>query len=89
MRKVFIDSYGVELDFAGFYYHSSKFIPSQKDLILTLSWHIVPEGKNKVVQTTMYDRTYQEKPYESLYEETGKDIILSIMKPMKTAVFQK
>jgi len=52
MRKVYIDAYGVELDFAGFYYHSSKFIPNQDPLILTLCWHITPEGKSKVVQTT-------------------------------------
>ena len=52
MRKVYIDAYGMELDFAGYYYHSSKFIPNQDDLILTLCWHITPEGKNKVVQTT-------------------------------------
>ena len=63
MRRVYIDAYGVELDFAGFYYHSSKFIPNQNDLILTLCWHITPEGKNKVVQTTKYDRTFYEKPY--------------------------
>jgi hypothetical protein len=87
MRKVYIDAYGMELDFAGYYYHSSKFIPNQNELILTLCWHITPEGKNKVVQTTKYDRTFYEKPYESLYEETGKDIIMTIMRPLKTNVF--
>ena len=89
MRKVYIDSYGVELDFAGFYYHCSKFVPNQGDLVLTLCWHITPEGNNKVVQTTKYDRTFFEKPYESLYEEAGKDIIFVIMRPLKTKVFQK
>jgi hypothetical protein len=49
MRQVYIDSYGVELDFAGCYYHFSKFIPNQKDLILTLCWHITPEGNQKRV----------------------------------------
>ena len=29
MRKVYLDAYGMELDFAGYYYHSSKFIPNQ------------------------------------------------------------
>jgi hypothetical protein len=89
MRKVYIDSYGVELDFAGFYYHSSKFIPNQNELILTLFWHITPEGKNKVVQTTMYDGSWNEAPYESIYENTGKDIIMTIMRPLKQNVFEK
>lgn len=91
MRKVYIDAYGVELDFAGYYYHSSKFVPNHDDLILTLSWHITPEGKNKRVQTTttQYERNYYEKPYESLYKETGKDIIMTIMRPLKTNVFKR
>jgi hypothetical protein len=49
MRKVFIDAYGVELDFAGFYYSTAKFIPTQKDMIINVCWHIVPEGQKKVV----------------------------------------
>jgi len=49
MREVFIDAYGVELDFAGFYYSTARFIPNNKDLIMNISWHIVPEGKMKVV----------------------------------------
>jgi|APSaa5957512535_1039671.scaffolds.fasta_scaffold91613_1 hypothetical protein len=89
MRQVFIDAYGVELDFAGFYYHCSKFVPNQEDLVLTLCWHITPEGNNKVVQTTKYDRTFFEKPYESLYSSAGSDIIFVIMRPLKTKVFQK
>jgi hypothetical protein len=89
MRKVYIDAYGVELDFAGFYYHSSKFIPNQNDLILNLCWHITPEGKNKVVQTTKYNRSVTEEQYDKVYEETGKDIIMRIMRPLKTNVFQK
>ena len=50
MRKVFIDAYGVELDFAGYYYSDARFIPNHKEhLIINICWHIVPEGRKKVV----------------------------------------
>ena len=58
-------------------------------MILTLSWHIAPVGKNKVVQTTNFDKSFYEKPYESLYEDAGKDIIMTVMRPLKSNVFHK
>ena len=77
MRKVFIDAYGVELDFAGFYYSTCKFIPKQKDLILNVCWHIVPEGRKKVVHTkTTSKNTFSEKPYEKIYDQSGKGVLI-------------
>ena len=49
MRSVFMESFGVEMDFPGYYYYDSKFVPHEdkKNYIIVLAWHIVPTGKNK------------------------------------------
>ena len=88
MRKVYLESYGVELDFPGYYYCDSKFVPNNTDYIVTLSWHIIPPGKNKQVQTTLVNKTYKDDPFEDLYKTKGKDMILKLIKPLKTRVFQ-
>ena len=87
MRKVYLDSYGVELDFPGLYYYDSKFVPNNTDYIVTTSWHIVPPGKKKVVQTTLLNKTYKDDPFEDLFSTKGKDMIISLLKPLKTRVF--
>ena len=88
MRKVYLESYGVELDFPGYYYSDSKFVPNNQDYIVSLSWHIIPPGKNKQVQTTLVNKTYKDDPFEDLYTTKGKDMILKLIKPLKTRVFQ-
>lgn len=87
MRKVFLESYGVELDFPGYYYYDSKFVPSNTDYVVSTSWHIIPPGKNKQVQTTLLNKTYQDDPFEDLYTTKGKDMILKLIKPLKSRVF--
>ena len=87
MRKVYLESYGVELDFPGYYYSDSKFVPNNPDYIVSLSWHIIPPGKNKQVQTTLIDKTYKDDPFEDLFTTKGKDLILKLIKPLKTRVF--
>ena len=87
MRKIFLESYGVEMDFPGYYYYDSKFVPAHSDYITVLAWHIVPQGKNKQVQTTLYNRTYKDDPFEDLYTTKGKDMILKLLNPLKTRVF--
>jgi len=47
MRKVFLESYGVEMDFPGYYYSDSKFVPNEDKYIIVTAWHIIPPGKNK------------------------------------------
>lgn len=76
MRKIFIESYGIELDFGGFYYSDSKFVPNHEEYIITACWHIVPNGESKIVQTTYNDNTFKEQKYEDLYTTRGSDIIL-------------
>ena len=51
MRQVFLESYGVEMEFPGFYYYDAKFVPKadSHNYIVVLAWHIVPQGKNKMV----------------------------------------
>ena len=49
MRKIFIESYGIQLDFGGFYYSDSKFVPNHEEYIITACWHIVPKGDDKIV----------------------------------------
>lgn len=44
MRKIFIESYGVEMSFPGYYYSDAKFVPTNSDYILSSSWHIIPEN---------------------------------------------
>ena len=94
MRKVFIDAYGFELDFAGFYYSTARFIPNhsgeKRDWILNVCWHIVPEGRKKVVQTTTYPKnTYSEKPYENIYDQSGRGVLFQILKTVKSGKFKK
>ena len=92
MRSVFQESYGLEMDFPGYYYYNSRFVPHthscSNKYIIVLAWHIVPTGKNKNVQTTKIDKTYNEVPFEDLYDNKGKDMILKLMKPLKTGVFE-
>ena len=47
MRKVFLESYGVEMDFPGYYYSDSKFVPNEDKYIIVTAWHIIPPGQNK------------------------------------------
>jgi hypothetical protein len=49
MRKIFIESYGVEMSFPGYYYSDAKFVPTNSDYILSTSWHIIPENANVIV----------------------------------------
>ena len=42
LRKVFLESYGVEMDFPGYYYSDSKFVPNEEKYIIVLAWHIIP-----------------------------------------------
>ena len=92
MRSVFLESYGVEMNFPGYYYYDSKFVPleGKTNYIIVLAWHIVPAGQSKRVQTTMFNKTFKTGPFEDLYKTKGKDMILKLMKPklpLKTGVF--
>ena len=90
MRQVFLESYGVEMEFPGFYYYDAKFVPKANvhKYIIVLAWHIVPQGKNKKVQTTKINKTYKTDPFEDLYKTKGKDMILKLMRPLQTGVFE-
>jgi hypothetical protein len=90
MREVFQESYGIEMDLPGYYYFNSKFVPREfkNQYIVVLAWHIVPTGKNKKVQTTRIDKTYNYVPFEDLYDMSGKDMILKLMKPLSSGVFE-
>ena len=90
MRQVFLESYGVEMDFPGYYYYDSRFVPKEDKVkyIIVLAWHIVPQGRNKRVQTTRFDKTFKDDPFEDLYTTKGKDMILKLMRPLKTGVFE-
>ena len=88
MRKIFIESYGIELDFGGFYYSDSKFVPNHEKYIITACWHIVPKGDSKIVQTTNYDKTVEHHKYEELYNTSQGDILLQLMKPLKNGKFE-
>lgn len=46
LRQIFLESYGVEMNFPGYYYQDAKFVPNHNEYIICASWHIVPDGRN-------------------------------------------
>lgn len=46
LRQIFLESYGIEMNFAGYYYQDAKFVPNQNNYLVCSSWHIVPENPN-------------------------------------------
>ena len=89
MKDIFVKQYGVEMDVPGYYFSDSKFVPnSTEGFVVSLQWHIIPDGQNKVVQTTYLDNTYDEQTYSQINPNTGKEIIISLLKPYKSGVFE-
>ena len=49
LRGVFIDNYGVTLEFPAYYYLDSKFVPSEENLVVTMGFHIIPTNSTAQV----------------------------------------
>ena len=67
LRQVFLESYGVEMSFPGYYYSDAKFVPNHNEYIVCTSWHIVPDGRNLEVQTTNINKEYEYTNFDTLY----------------------
>ena len=52
LRKVFIQNYGVQMEFPGYYIALAKFVPHYDDYVVQASFHIIPKGYSQTVQTT-------------------------------------
>ena len=89
MRKIFIESYGVEMSFPAYYYSDAKFVPTNSDYILSTSWHIIPENTNVQVQTTCINGKYECNKFQELWDTKGKNIILNLLKPLESNTFQQ
>ena len=78
------------MDFPGYYYFEARFVPREfkNQYCVVLAWHVVPTGKNKKVQTTKNDHSYNYIAFEDLYTLSGKDQILKLMRPMSSGVFE-
>ena len=46
MRKIFMETYGIEMKFPAYYYNEAKFVPKNPEFVLSTSWHIIPDMEN-------------------------------------------
>lgn len=62
MRKMFIEHYGVEMEYPGYYLMDARFVPYHDSYLVNLSWMINPEPQTlgTTTQTTFIDGTYKE-----------------------------
>ena len=62
MRKIFIENYGVEMEYPGYYLMDARFVPYDEKYLINLSWLInpVPQTLGTTTQTTFIDGTYKE-----------------------------
>ena len=49
LRKVFMDQYGVTIEFPAYYHKTAKFVPPKCQYIVTAAFHIVPTRSNQMV----------------------------------------
>lgn len=59
------------MDFPGYYYSDTKFVPHHESFIVGVSWHITPNSHNTDVQTTFYDKTFETTHFHDLYKFHG------------------
>lgn len=44
LRGIYIENYGVDLEFPAYYYQDAKFVPKNHDLVVTMGFHIIPKA---------------------------------------------
>ena len=69
LRAIFIEKYGVTIEFPVYYFHQSIFVPHVTDMIVTLGYHIIPKGPTTNIQTTYLDETVEDQTYDEVYGE--------------------
>ena len=71
LRKIFIENYGVEMEYPGYYLMDARFVPYDEKYLINLSWLINPSPSTlgTTTQTTFIDGTYKENAEE---DEEGK-----------------
>ena len=52
LRKIYIENYGVKMEFPAYYIQDAKFVPHKPDLIVQMAQHIIPKGYTHTIQTT-------------------------------------
>ena len=50
------------MEFPAYYYYDAKFVPHLQDHLVTMAFHIIPNGNQKV-QTTFQDGTVKETSF--------------------------
>lgn len=60
LRAVFIEQYGVTIEFPVYYFHQTTFVPHITDMVVTLGYHIIPKGPNTSIQNTYLDGTVED-----------------------------
>ena len=48
-RDIFVKKYSVEIQFPAYYYADARFVPHHDDLIVDMSYHIIPMGSHHEV----------------------------------------
>ena len=76
-RDIYVEKYGVDIQFPAFYYMDAKFVPGQcrgkgDEYIVVMAYHIIPKQDllNEVeheVQTTSIDGTVQTGTFKDIY----------------------
>lgn len=73
--------YSVEIEFPAYYYADAKFVPHYDDLIVDMSYHIIPLGSHHNVQTTKIDGRVKTGCFEDLYKYAkNKHLILKLQR---------
>ena len=79
-RATLIENYGVTMEFPAFYYYNAKFVPHEKDHLVTMEFHIIPQNEKTTVQTTFQNGNVEENLFSEIYDQTGENIILTLYK---------
>ena len=77
------------MDFPVFYQDSSKIVPHDPGHIVSAGFHITPQGSQSIVQTTYIDKTFDEQNFDDIYNNTGKNIIIRLLKAQGRFGFQQ
>ena len=63
LRKIYIENYGVKMEFPAYYIQDAKFVPHEPDLIVQMAQHIIPKVFTHTVQTTWINGDVQENEF--------------------------
>ena len=77
---MFIQNYGVTMEIPAYYYYDGKYVPTKKDFVVTMAFHIIPNKKIDNVQTTFLDGRFEENNFDEICGQYGSNLILNLFK---------